>query len=196
MIEYTDAAELVNKQRGDAVVINTMTQTRFWNAISEHPELDIPVSNGMGKASSLGLGIALGAPERRVIVQDGDGSLLMNLGSLVTIANKAPKNFYHFVYDNGVYAVTGGQPVPGGGRVDYVGMARAAGYRAAAFFDDTEELATDLPRLMSEDGPVLIHLKVKPVIQNEGVAQTWESNERMPRQMRSVKAVLAGQSRA
>ena len=58
----------------------------------------------------MALGIALAKPDTKVILFDGDGSLLMNLGSLVTIGNKAPKNLVHFVMDNGVYATTGGQP--------------------------------------------------------------------------------------
>jgi thiamine pyrophosphate-dependent acetolactate synthase large subunit-like protein len=193
MIEYTDVASAIGKERGDAVVITGMTQGRFWAAVSERPELDIPTNNGMGKMSSIGLGIALGAPDRQVIVQDADGSLLMNLGSLVTVAGKQPANFYHFVFDNGIYAITGGQPVPNTGKIDYVGLAKSAGYRAAYFFDDTEELATELPRIMSEPGPVLIQVKVVPVIDTSGggVTQTWESNTRMPGAMRTVKAALA-----
>ena len=69
----------------------------------------------MGKASSIGLGIALARPDKKVLVIDGDGSLLMNLGSLVTVANMSPKNLVHFVYQNGTYGVSGGQPIPGSG---------------------------------------------------------------------------------
>ena len=60
----------------------------------------------MGSASSIGLGIALAQPNKKVIVMDGDGSLLMQLGSLVTIAGAAPENLYHFVFENGVYATS------------------------------------------------------------------------------------------
>ena len=65
----------------------------------------------MGKGSSIALGLALARPDIPIILFDGDGSLEMNLGSLVTVANKAPKNLYHFVIQNGVYAMTGGQPI-------------------------------------------------------------------------------------
>ncbi|MDA1258230.1 MAG: thiamine pyrophosphate-dependent enzyme [Chloroflexi bacterium] len=192
MIEYQDVAAALQRERGDAVVVTAMTQTRFWKAASDRPELDIPTNNSMGKASSIGFGIAIGAPGRKVIVQDGDGSLIMNLGSLITVAGKSPKNFYHVVYDNGMYAVTGGQPIPGAGNIDWPGLALASGYRAAYSFDDTEEMATEMPRIMAEEGPIMIHVKVKPVITtNLGVIQTWESNAVMPAQMRSVKAELA-----
>ena len=83
----------------------------------------------MGSASSIALGIALAQPSRKVIVMDGDGSLLMQLGSLVTIAGAAPENLYHFVFENGVYATSGGQPLPAEGRLDFEMMARGAASR-------------------------------------------------------------------
>jgi thiamine pyrophosphate-dependent acetolactate synthase large subunit-like protein len=83
MIRYSDSVPAIEKLRGDAVCVSTMTQSGYWSRASKRPELDIYISNGMSKASSVGFGIALGRPERKVIVLDGDGSLLMNLGSLV-----------------------------------------------------------------------------------------------------------------
>ena len=83
-----------------------------WAEVSNNPKRDIGVSGAMGKTSSFALGLSLAQPNTKIIVYDGDGSLLMNLGTLVTIGNKAPKNLYHFLIDNGVYATTGGQDVP------------------------------------------------------------------------------------
>jgi sulfopyruvate decarboxylase subunit beta len=80
----------------------------------------------MGLASSLGLGLALSRPER-VCVIDGDGSVLMNLGSLTTIAHHAPDNFCLVIVDNKVYGSTGGQPTYTGGKTDLAALARAAG---------------------------------------------------------------------
>jgi phosphonopyruvate decarboxylase len=114
----------------------------------------------MGGASSLGLGLALGAPHRKVMVLDGDGSLLMQLGSLVTVAGAGPANYYHFVFDNGVHQSSGNQPVPGHGKFDWCRLALSAGYRAAHSFDDREELRAALPRIMGSDGPVLIRLGI------------------------------------
>lgn len=85
-------------------------------------------SGAMGLASSHGLGLALARPERRVIVLDGDGSLLMNLGTLVTIAQVAPRNLTHLVFQNGTYEANGGHPIPNQG-VDFEAHARAAGIR-------------------------------------------------------------------
>ncbi|MEX0760871.1 MAG: thiamine pyrophosphate-dependent enzyme [Dehalococcoidia bacterium] len=190
MIRYQDSISAIAGERGNAVVVTTMTQSGYWNRASERADLDIGISNGMSKASSVGLGIALGKPDRRVIVLDGDGSLLMNLGSLVTVAGKAPANFYHFLFDNGIYAVTGGQPVPH--QVDYAMLAEASGYRAAYSFDDLETLTSELPRVMAEPGPVLVSIKTQPEPASQGYDQTWESNARMPRQMRSVRSNLTG----
>lgn len=116
----------------------------------------------MGKASSLGLGLALGCPDRRVWVLDGDGSLVMNLGTLVTIAEQAPANLIHFVLENGVYEVTGGQPVPGAGTADLTAMARAAGYRAAYRFDTLDALETGLDAALAATGPTFVALVVEP----------------------------------
>ncbi len=189
VIRYADSVGAIARLRGDAVCVSTMTQSGYWNKMSTRPDLDIGISNGMSKASSLGFGVALGRPDRKVIVLDGDGSLLMNLGSLVTVAGKQPANFYHFVFDNGVYAVTGGQPVPYG-NVDYKGLALAAGYRAAHAFDDFEAFSTELPRIMAAPGPVLVSLKTVPEPAKQAYDQTWESNARMPAQLRSVQAAL------
>src|SRR5436305_2284833 len=120
----------------------------------------MPLIGCMGKASSLGLGVALGAPGRQVLVLDGEGSLLMNLGALVTIGAQAPKNLVHFVFDNSAYDTSGGQPTPGAGAVDFAGLAVKAGYRAGYSFDDAAEFREKLPAILEHDGPVLVTLKI------------------------------------
>src|SRR5206468_7075445 len=107
----------------------------------------------MGSASTIGLGIALAQPRRRVIVVDGDGSLLMQLGSLVTIAGAAPRNLYHFVFENGVYETSGSQPLPAEGRFNLRQMAAAAGYAHVAAFVDAAAFTSDLPELLRRRGP-------------------------------------------
>jgi phosphonopyruvate decarboxylase len=112
----------------------------------------------MGKGSSVGLGIALARPERKVIVLDGDGSLLMQLGSLATVSGVQPRNFTHVLFKNGVYHTSGSQETPGGARVDFAGMAKAADYRNAYTIDNLEELRIRMPEILAEDGPVLVQL--------------------------------------
>ena len=117
----------------------------------------------MGKFSSIALGLALARSDTKVMLMDGDGSLLMNLGTLVTIAAQAPTNFYHFVVQNGVYATTGGQALPAIDRVSFAGMARRLpGYAAAYAFDDLEEFTGEVGRILSEPGPALICMATTP----------------------------------
>ena len=160
MLSGLDAAKAINDVRDDAVVVSTMTPNRYWSGISERPELDIPVFGAMGKASSVALGIAIARPDRRVMVLDGDGAVLMNLGTLVTIAGEAPANLVHFVFEDGVYYTTGGQPVPGAGTFDLAGMAESAGFPHSFTFDDLEDLVSELPRIAELEGPVFVCLKV------------------------------------
>jgi phosphonopyruvate decarboxylase len=93
-----------------------------------------------------------------VIVFDGDGSLLMQLGSLATIAGAAPRNLAHLVFRNGVYHTSGAQGIPGGDGVDFVHMAKGAGYRNGFAVRELDELRRRLPEILSEEGPLLVEL--------------------------------------
>jgi phosphonopyruvate decarboxylase len=167
-IDAAAALGAIARARGEAVVLSTMMVSRGWGAVSTRPELDLPLGGAMGKLSSVGLGIALAKPERKVIVLDGDGSLLMNLGTLVTIGGMAPKNLVHIVCQNGVYEVTGGQPIPGVERLDFSQMALGAGFRRAETFDDLAALERGLPELLAAEGPVFVTLKLRPFRWGDG----------------------------
>ena len=143
--------------RGDAICVPTMTTSPAWRTIAPD-DLSIGCVGFMGGASSLGLGLALARPERRVIVFDGDGSLLMQLGSLATIAGAAPRNLVHLLFKNGVYHTSGAQDIPGGLTVDFVTMAKGAGYREAYAIDDIEEFKRRLPKILTSEGPLFIEL--------------------------------------
>jgi thiamine pyrophosphate-dependent acetolactate synthase large subunit-like protein len=172
MINNTDAVQLIDSKRNGSMIVPTMNANNVGfglPSVTTDQKMDLPLSGAMGKASSLGLGLALAQPHKKVFVLDGDGSLLMNLGTLVTIANKTPKNLYHFLFNNGVYAVTGGQPIPGSDTSDWEGMAKAAGYAAAFSFDNLEDLTTGIDEVLASEGPVFIHLAVEPQIENTPV---------------------------
>src|SRR5258705_12027097 len=129
-IKPEDVLRAIAGARGTAICVPTMTTSPAWRTIAPG-DLSVGCVGFMGGASALGLGLALGAPDRRVIVFDGDGSLLMQLGSLATIAGAAPRNFTHLLFKNGVYPTSGSQETPGGQGVDFAAMAKAAGYRSA-----------------------------------------------------------------
>ena len=152
--------KVIAKYHRDEIVVPVYQATFEWLAIK--PEAPTFTAVGaMGQASSLALGFALGMPERRVMVFDGDGSLLMNLGSLVTIANAAPRNLLHFVCENGTYEANGGHPIPGKNKVSFAGLARMAGYREAHEFSELAALEAALPAILSATGPVFVDLKVE-----------------------------------
>src|SRR4029077_16274245 len=130
-----EALRLLARHVTDDIVVAVYTTAFDWIAIRNSP-LNYIMTGAMGLGSSHGLGLALGRPDKRVIVLDGDGSLLMNLGTLVTIAEVAPPNFYHFVCENGTYEANGGHPIPGRQSVDFAGLARAAGIRMVHEFSD------------------------------------------------------------
>ncbi len=193
MIDNQEAVKVIDANRGDSVIIATMNanNVRFGlPTVTTQEKLDMPVSGAMGKASNVGLGLALAQPSRKVIVLDGDGSLLMNLGAMVTLANKTPQNLCHMVFDNGVYAVTGGQPVPGSGRADWEGMAKAAGYAATFSFDNLEDLTTGMADVMAAAGPVFVHLRIKPEIENTPVQFRQRANRTMQAAIREMPGIL------
>jgi len=114
----------------------------------------------MGMASSIGLGISLGTL-RRVWVIDGDGSVLMNLGTLSTIANFAPANYTLLIVDNGAYGSTGDQPTHTRGKTDLAAMARGAGV-SSVIEGGTDELAAAMDYTRQNDGPHIIVIRVAP----------------------------------
>jgi thiamine pyrophosphate-dependent acetolactate synthase large subunit-like protein len=114
----------------------------------------------MGLASSIGLGVALARPERRVVVLDGDGNVLMNMGTLATIAARAPANLRHVCFDNAAHASTGGQPTISD-RVRLEAIARAAGYRWNARVDDPDVLRATAPAFLAEPGPAFLLVRTE-----------------------------------
>ena len=152
-----EALRAIAAARGDALCVPTMTTAPAWRTLAPDDQ-SVGCVGFMGGASSLGLGLALARPDRRVLVFDGDGSLLMQLGSLATVAGAAPRNLVHFLFRNGVYHTSGAQEIPGGGGVDFVQMAKGAGYREAFSIKDIGEFRRRLPSMLTADGPLFVEL--------------------------------------
>ena len=114
----------------------------------------------MGGASGMGLGVALNT-RRKVVVLDGDGAALMKMGTFATIGAQSPPNLVHILLDNGVHDSTGGQATVSPG-VDFSAVALACGYRAAFDCDDVPGFATALHDALATDGPVLLHVRIRP----------------------------------
>jgi sulfopyruvate decarboxylase subunit beta len=112
----------------------------------------------MGLASSIGLGLSLAQPQRHVITIDGDGSMLMNLGSLATIASQQPRNYLLIIIDNGTYGSTGDEPTATSMYTDLAAMAKGAGIKEVYAADDPESFR----RLLEEMKSGVIVVKVQP----------------------------------
>jgi phosphonopyruvate decarboxylase len=171
-ISLVGALETLQRVRLDhEVIITTMGSAREWMKLGRPHPLDfILVPSAMGHGTSIGLGIALARPEKRVIVCSGDGSLLMNLGSLASIVAAGAPNLVVLVFDNGVYEVTGHQPTAGaaagraGGRAaDFCGIARACGFDSVFQFRDAQAWASAARQALDAKGPTFISLDVEPV---------------------------------
>jgi thiamine pyrophosphate-dependent acetolactate synthase large subunit-like protein len=156
---HREALEVLAAHRGDRVVITTMGSVAVWPALSDSPLDFAYIPSSMGQGISLGLGLAL-AQNRRVVAVMGDGSLVMNLGSLVTVANH-PASLTVLLIDNGLYEVTGGQDVAGAGRTNFAALAKAAGVRRVHEFADVAAWRSSVAEVLSGDGPAFVWLKVK-----------------------------------
>jgi sulfopyruvate decarboxylase subunit beta len=139
-----DAISAIAKERRDALIIcNIGFPSRELYAARDQPE-NFYMLGSMGMASSIGLGLALAKPDRKVVSIDGDGAVLMNLGTLATIANYAPDNYLLVILDNCAYGSTGCQPTATCGRTDLAQVARAAGIKEVQTAFTLEDLKASI----------------------------------------------------
>jgi sulfopyruvate decarboxylase subunit beta len=154
------ALEVLAQHRADKVVITTMTAVGVWPELSD-TALDFAyMPSAMGHGPGIALGLALACPSRGVIMVNGDGSMLMSLGSLVTLAAH-PADVYLLVMDNALYEVTGGQKTAGSGRADFAALARGAGIRRVYAFDNLPDWEHGAADALSGPGPVVVHLQIE-----------------------------------
>jgi len=159
MINRAELLRFLATRITDEIVVATYSSASDWIAIADRP-LNYFSAGAMGLASSHALGLALARPERRVIVLDGDGSLLMNLGSLVTIAKVAPTNLTHFVFKNGSYEANGGHPIPNAG-TDFAGIARSSGIAKSSTVHTLDDFKARTTYFLTEPGPVFACLDIE-----------------------------------
>jgi len=157
----TVAAALGEK---DCIVSTTGMISRelfeYRSAMNQGHERDFLTVGSMGHASQIALGIALAQPDRRVWCFDGDGAAIMHMGSMAIVANKAPKNYVHVVFNNGAHDSVGGQPTVGL-KIDLPAVAKAVGYKATYSVDNKAELESVLAKVNSFESPALLEIKVK-----------------------------------
>ncbi len=192
-MRIADALAVIRDLREDAVVVTAMRAALEWAKFPPHVRDLIYLPSSMGQATSVALGIALAQPKTRVIVVNGDGSTLMNLGSLVTITSQAPTNLSVLVTDNGVYDITGCQntAASGAGRtgesLSFEAIAKSCGFKTTGTFADVEEWKASASQFLFADGPVFGSLKVHPEPDAGGAKSPGPGPDRIQR----LKAELA-----
>jgi len=151
---------LVARLTNEEAVIGGIGNTNFdlWSA--GHRPQNFYMLGSMGLAIPIAFGVALAQPHRHVIALEGDGSLLMQLGCLVTIAAHKPNNLTMVIMDNGLYQITGGQPTPAAGTADYVALARAAGLTRCAWACDEDDFDNLIDAALGEAGPTFIAVRI------------------------------------
>jgi thiamine pyrophosphate-dependent acetolactate synthase large subunit-like protein len=157
---------LVAQLKRDEAVIGGIGNANFdlW-ASGQRPQ-NFYMLGSMGLAIPIALGVAIAQPDRHVVALEGDGSLLMQLGCLATVAERAPKNLTIVVWDNGIYQITGSQPTPGAATADIVAIARGAGIANSAWAADE----SDFDRLVASalkggtSSLIVVRIDGKPAI--------------------------------
>jgi sulfopyruvate decarboxylase subunit beta len=157
-----EVLQTLAKHRTDELVLTTMSVAQEWPAYSQSAYDFNALGTGMGHLPDMGLGLAVACPDRKVLILNGDGSMLMNLGVLVSIANTAPRNLILFVFENEIYEVTGGQPIPGRGCTNFAALAKGAGFAHTFEFDELSIFDQELPNILKLDGPVFVTVKAGP----------------------------------
>jgi len=157
----TDAIRAVMSQVDDAAVVHANGYICRESFRVKDRQANFYMIGSMGLASSIGLGVAMSRPDKKVIILDGDGNLLMSMGNLAMIAAAAPANLVHVVIDNEVYESTGSQKTLSN-QVRLEEIAQATGYRAVRRADDIDTLKQAFGDLLKTAGPSFLLVKVAP----------------------------------
>jgi thiamine pyrophosphate-dependent acetolactate synthase large subunit-like protein len=161
MINRLEATQYLVQQLSDEPVIASCGNPKFdlFTAAAER-KANFYMWNSMGMASSIGLGLAMARPDKKVIILDGDGAILMNLNSLTTAASKAPSNLAHIIWDNEQYQLTGGQPTHTGEKADLGTIARGAGFNKVLTTDTMAAFKKAVSQILSKPGPWILVAKI------------------------------------
>ncbi|MET3964232.1 MULTISPECIES: thiamine pyrophosphate-dependent enzyme [Bradyrhizobium] len=160
MNRFDVTSRLIGKLKHEEAVVGGIGNTNFDLWAAGHRPQNFYMLGSMGLAFPIALGVALAQPDRRVFALEGDGSLLMQLGALSTIAALKPKNLIMIVMDNGIYQITGAQPTPAAGVADIVAIATGSGLANSAWAADEEDFERLVDEAMSASEPSLIAVRI------------------------------------
>jgi len=153
--KYSCLKKLAARRGARDAVVTTMSVSMPWAELSDTALDFAHVDSAMGHGADFAYGLALAQPDRRILCLNGDGSTLMCLGTLVTITGKPVPNFTLIITENGTYEVTGNQPVPGAGSVDFAGLSRAAGISQVHTLETEAEFDAKLDLHFTAPGPAV-----------------------------------------
>src|SRR3979409_2697051 len=159
MNRFDLTSRLIAKLKNEEAVEGGIGNTNFDLWAAGHRPQNFYMLGSMGLAFPIALGVALAQPKRRIFALEGDGSLLMQLGSLSTIATLAPKNLTMVIMDNGVYQITGAQPTPASAVADLVAIAVASGLTNSAWAADEEDFERLIDQSLAPPGPPRIGIQ-------------------------------------
>jgi thiamine pyrophosphate-dependent acetolactate synthase large subunit-like protein len=160
MNRFDLTSRLIAKLKNDEAVVGGIGNTNFDLWAAGHRPQNFYMLGSMGLAFPIALGVALAQPKRRVFALEGDGSLLMQMGCLSTIATLKPKNLTLVVMDNGIYQITGAQPTPAATVADLVAVAVGCGLANSAWAADEEDFERLVDQSMTAAGPTLIGVRI------------------------------------
>ncbi|OKO83468.1 hypothetical protein AC629_22455 [Bradyrhizobium sp. NAS80.1] len=160
MNRFDVTSRLIAKLKNEEAVIGGIGNTNFDLWAAGHRPQNFYMLGSMGLAFPIALGVALAQPDRRVFALEGDGSLLMQLGALSTIATLKPKNLIMIVMDNGIYQITGAQPTPAAQVADIVAIAAGSGLANSAWAADEEDFERLVDEAMTASEPSLIAVRI------------------------------------
>jgi thiamine pyrophosphate-dependent acetolactate synthase large subunit-like protein len=160
MNRFDLTSRLVARLENEEAVVGGIGNTNFDLWAAGHRPQNFYMLGSMGLAFPIALGVALAQPNRRVFALEGDGSLLMQLGCLSTIATLKPKNLTMVVMDNGVYQITGAQPTPAAAATDLIAVAAACGLTHSTWAADEEDFERLIDQSLSASEPMLIGVRI------------------------------------
>ena len=155
---YRVLAESISQET--LVVTSLGNASYVWSNVCDRPE-NFYLEDAMGLALPLALGLAVSQPERRVVVAEGDGGLMMHLGALITVGSVAPRNLTVLLVNNNIHAASGGQPLTNT-ELDLADLARSAGVRRTESVGSLETFRALLPSALVEEGPSILVLATEP----------------------------------
>lgn len=186
MLDRYEASKVVLKHAGDNPILANLGGAAGKLFAAGDRKENIYLRGSMGLASSIGLGLAIAMPNKKIIVLDGDGSVMMNMGALCTIADQKPDNFIHIIWDNEQWGETGGQPTHTSTVTNLAAVAKAAGIKNSVEVTDIAEFEKIVNRALTENGPWCIVAKAEDTKQTVRVSP-FPADENLLRFLQSQK---------